>query len=114
MIITPVSRPDTGTRGRRIGFVVLAKRGARGENEPCEPAKTAGMPSPADCVASAASVPRPSVSQTMTPLDASVLPSGIRARIVRDVNGLDIHMLEAGFERPDRPLVVLLHGFPEI
>src|SRR3954453_1268535 len=54
MIITPVSRPGAGTRGRRIGFVFLAKCGARGENEPCEPAKTASMPSIADCVESAA------------------------------------------------------------
>ena len=50
----------------------------------------------------------------MTPLDPAVLPSGIRARFVRDINGLDVHMLEAGFDRPGRPLVVLLHGFPEI
>src|SRR3954470_14350132 len=61
MIITPVSRPGAGTPGRRIGFVFLAKRGARRENEPRELAKPAGMPSPADCVASAAparSLPR--------------------------------------------------------
>jgi pimeloyl-ACP methyl ester carboxylesterase len=50
----------------------------------------------------------------MTPLDPAVLPPGIRARFVRDINGLDVHMLEAGFDRPGRPLVVLLHGFPEI
>ena len=36
----------------------------------------------------------------MTPLDPAVLPSGIRARFVRDINGLDVHMLEAGFDRP--------------
>lgn len=48
----------------------------------------------------------------MEPLAAAVLPSGIRARIVRDINGLDIHLLEAG-ER-GRPLVLLLHGFPEL
>src|SRR3954453_8047032 len=50
----------------------------------------------------------------MTPLDPPVLPSGIRARFVRDINGLNVHMLEAGFDCPGRPLVVLLHGFPEI
>ena len=50
----------------------------------------------------------------MTPLDAAVLPAGIRARYVREINGLDIHVLEAGFDPPRRPLVVLLHGFPEI
>src|SRR4051794_6523979 len=55
----------------------------------------------------------------MTPLDSAFLPAGIRARIVRDIKGLDVHILEAGFDRPSerqggRPLVVLLHGFPEI
>src|SRR3954468_24917049 len=50
----------------------------------------------------------------MTPLDPAVLPSGIRARFVHEINGLDVHILEAGFDRPGRPLVVLLHGFPEI
>lgn len=47
-------------------------------------------------------------------MDANVLPAGIRARFVRDVNGLDVHLLEAGHETPGRPLVVLLHGFPEL
>jgi pimeloyl-ACP methyl ester carboxylesterase len=50
----------------------------------------------------------------MQPLDASVLPAGVRARFVDDVNGLQMHMLEAGFEQPGRPLVLLLHGFPEL
>ena len=30
-----------------------------------------------------------------------------------DVNGLRMHVLEAGFEVGDRPCVLLLHGFPE-
>jgi len=42
------------------------------------------------------------------------LPAGIRSRFVPDVNGLHIHVLEAGFESPDRPLILLLHGFPEL
>jgi pimeloyl-ACP methyl ester carboxylesterase len=50
----------------------------------------------------------------MTPLDTATLPAGIRARFVRDVNGLDLHVLEAGFAPGGRPLVLLLHGFPEI
>src|SRR4029077_11882845 len=29
-------------------------------------------------------------------------------------NGLRMHILEAGFEVPGRPLVLLLHGFPEL
>jgi pimeloyl-ACP methyl ester carboxylesterase len=50
----------------------------------------------------------------MTPFDASILPHGIRARFVDNTNGLTMHVLEAGFEAPDRPVVLLLHGFPEI
>src|SRR6185436_20262247 len=50
----------------------------------------------------------------MDPLPASVLPAGIRARILPGINGLDIHVLEAGHETPNRPAVLLLHGFPEI
>jgi pimeloyl-ACP methyl ester carboxylesterase len=47
------------------------------------------------------------------PLGADVLPPGIRARFVEDVNGgLRMHLLEAG--EPGRPLLLLLHGFPEL
>jgi len=45
---------------------------------------------------------------------AGVLPPGIRSRLVNDVNGLTMHVLEAGFEDQDRPCVLLLHGFPEL
>ena len=34
--------------------------------------------------------------------------------MVAGINGLDMHVLEAGFETPGRPLVLLLHGFPEL
>jgi pimeloyl-ACP methyl ester carboxylesterase len=50
----------------------------------------------------------------MQPLPLSVLPHGVRARILPGINGLDIHVLEAGFEPKGRPAVLLLHGFPEI
>lgn len=50
----------------------------------------------------------------MEPLDSSVLPAGVRARFVEGVNGLRMHILEAGWETPGRPCVMLLHGFPEI
>lgn len=50
----------------------------------------------------------------MTALDPSRLPTAVRSRIVAEVNGLDIHLLEAGHETPGRPTVLLLHGFPEI
>lgn len=50
----------------------------------------------------------------MEALPASVLPAGVRARILPGINGLDIHVLEAGFETRGRPAVMLLHGFPEL
>jgi len=50
----------------------------------------------------------------MEPLEPGILPPGIRSRFVPEINGLRMHLLEAGFEAPGRPLVLLLHGFPEI
>jgi pimeloyl-ACP methyl ester carboxylesterase len=50
----------------------------------------------------------------LLPLDPAVLPDGVRARFVEGVNGLRMHILEAGHETPGRPLVLLLHGFPEL
>src|SRR5881296_3223277 len=44
----------------------------------------------------------------------AVLPPGIRSRFVNNINGLRMHVLEAGFEDKDRPAVLLLHGFPEL
>jgi hypothetical protein len=42
------------------------------------------------------------------------LPDSIRSRIVPGVNGLAMHILEAGHETAGRPCVLLLHGFPEL
>jgi pimeloyl-ACP methyl ester carboxylesterase len=42
------------------------------------------------------------------------LPSGIRSRRIDNNNGVRMHILEAGYETPRRPCVVLLHGFPEL
>jgi pimeloyl-ACP methyl ester carboxylesterase len=42
------------------------------------------------------------------------LPSNIRSRFVDGINGLRMHVLEAGFETRGRPCVLLLHGFPEL
>lgn len=47
-------------------------------------------------------------------LDPLPLPANIRSRFVDNSNGLSMHVLEAGFESPDRPCVLLLHGFPEL
>lgn len=45
---------------------------------------------------------------------AMALPPGIRSRFVHDINGLRMHILEAGFEGQGRPCILLLHGFPEL
>lgn len=50
----------------------------------------------------------------MDPLSKADLPVAIRSRFVGGVNGLTMHVLEAGFESRDRPCVLLLHGFPEL
>jgi len=50
----------------------------------------------------------------MTTLPDIPLPAGIRARYVDNINGLRMHVLEAGFETKGRPCVLLLHGFPEL
>jgi pimeloyl-ACP methyl ester carboxylesterase len=44
----------------------------------------------------------------------STLPAAIRSRYVKNVNGLTVHMLEAGFEQARRGCLLLLHGFPEL
>ncbi|MFO1200368.1 MAG: alpha/beta hydrolase [Burkholderiaceae bacterium] len=42
------------------------------------------------------------------------LPEGVRSRHVANVNGLRMHVLEAGYAPRGRPCVLLLHGFPEL
>jgi len=44
----------------------------------------------------------------------AALPAGVRSRFVHGINGLNMHVLEAGFEKQGRPCVLLLHGFPEL
>jgi len=58
--------------------------------------------------------PPPEGSREPAPYDAARLPPGIRSRFVDDINGLRMHVLEAGFEPKGRPAVVMLHGFPEL
>ena len=50
----------------------------------------------------------------MHPYRQEWLPDGVRSRFVNNVNGLRVHVLEAGFETPNRPALLLLHGFPEL
>jgi pimeloyl-ACP methyl ester carboxylesterase len=42
------------------------------------------------------------------------IPAGMRSRQIANVNGMTVHILEAGYETPGRPAVLLLHGFPEL
>src|SRR5947199_4181218 len=42
------------------------------------------------------------------------LPRGIRSRFVPNINGLTMHVLDAGHEVAGRPCILLLHGFPEL
>ena len=46
---------------------------------------------------------QPPAGAGIGPLDSAVLPPGIRSRFVDNVNGLRMHVLEAGFETPGRP-----------
>ncbi|MBJ7251006.1 MAG: hypothetical protein JHC89_06385, partial [Acetobacteraceae bacterium] len=50
----------------------------------------------------------------MESLSSPTLPQGIRSRFLEGINGLRVHMLEAGHETPGRPCLLLLHGFPEL
>jgi pimeloyl-ACP methyl ester carboxylesterase len=50
----------------------------------------------------------------MTSLPDIPLPPSIRSRYVDGINGLRMHVLEAGFETRGRPCLLLLHGFPEL
>jgi pimeloyl-ACP methyl ester carboxylesterase len=50
----------------------------------------------------------------MDSIDAAPLPPEIRSRFVAGINGLRMHVLEAGFETKGRPCALLLHGFPEL
>jgi pimeloyl-ACP methyl ester carboxylesterase len=50
----------------------------------------------------------------LPPYGNGTLPPGVRSRPIAGVNGLTAHILEAGYETPGRPAVLLLHGFPEL
>lgn len=44
----------------------------------------------------------------------TTLDPRIRSRRVDNTNGLSMHVLEAGADTPGRPVLLLLHGFPEL
>lgn len=72
---------------------------------------TASVPALLGTRVGAAQQPAPA---PIGPLDASVLPAGVRSRFVDNVNGLRMHVLEAGYETPGRPALLLIHGYPEL
>jgi len=63
---------------------------------------------------SAHAIQVPDLPDPRAPLDQAVLPRGVRARFVNNVNGLRMHILEAGYDGERRPAVLLVHGFPEL
>jgi pimeloyl-ACP methyl ester carboxylesterase len=69
---------------------------------------------PAAIASTASAQSPPAQPAGIAPLDQSVLPHGVRARVVNNVNGIRMHVLEAGFETERRPAVLLVHGFPEL
>jgi len=54
------------------------------------------------------------MSEPLPPYGHGLLPTRIRSRLLPGINGLTVHLLEAGFETTGRPLLLLLHGFPEL
>ena len=44
----------------------------------------------------------------------NTLSDRIRSRTTASLDGLGIHYLEAGFGKVNQPLILLLHGFPEL
>lgn len=50
----------------------------------------------------------------LPPYGNGTIAAGIRSRQIANVNGMAVHILEAGYETPGRPAVLLLHGFPEL
>ncbi len=65
-------------------------------------------------IASAASTQITTIApyDKLPPYGNNTLPAGVKPRLVPNVNGLTVNMLEAGTQ--GRPLVVLLHGFPNL
>jgi len=50
--------------------------------------------------------------EKLPPYGNNTLPAGVRPRLVPNVNGLTVNLIEAGTQ--GRPLVLLLHGFPNL
>jgi pimeloyl-ACP methyl ester carboxylesterase len=64
--------------------------------------------------AAAAFSGRRAIAQSTPVYGNATIAPGIRSRMIANVNGMNVHILEAGYETPGRPAVLLLHGFPEL
>jgi len=62
--------------------------------------------------ATAAQITTMAPFEKLSPYGNNTLPAGVKPRLVPNVNGLTVNMLEAGTQ--GRPLVLLLHGFPNL
>src|SRR5437867_4166010 len=96
---------------------------SRGPKFKCEKAQPAAALSRCECIAwAAAATARRFVrwlgqtrsSGVLSPYGNGTIPAGIRSGTVPNVNGLTVHVLEAGFDTAARPAILLLHGFPEL
>jgi hypothetical protein len=76
-------------------------------------ASAGGVAMTAAAVPARAAITKPDF-QGLPPYGNGTLPDRVRSRLKPDINGLTVNILEAGFEMPDRPLVLLLHGFPNL
>lgn len=65
-------------------------------------------------VAAATSTGAQSSRNTAVAYGETTLAAGIRSRFVNGVNGTSFHVLECGHDTPGRPVVLLVHGFPEL
>src|SRR5262249_28108423 len=83
----------------RRGFLVTASAAIGALTLPARSARAAGQRAE---------------NANLPPYGNSTIPAGIRSRTVASLNGLTVHMLEAGYETPGRPAILLLHGFPEL
>ena len=68
----------------------------------------------APVVASTVFAQAESQDDAIGPYPSAWLPAGIRSRFVHNINGLRVHVLEAGYEVSGRGALLLLHGFPEL
>jgi pimeloyl-ACP methyl ester carboxylesterase len=65
-------------------------------------------------LAYAAAVTKARAANESVAYGQKTIATGIRSRFVDNINGLRVHVLEAGFDAGNRPCLLLLHGFPEL